>query len=331
MDRRRCYLICATVLLAGVTAGVGAQERAIIREAGWLSGEGRVEALTSEPVTDREALVAAAIASPLSARYENREDLRDDLLIGEFLFETPMLLGGQAAKAGLSCNSCHVNGRDNPHFQFPAISGEPGTADTTHNFFSESLGNDRFDPVPIPDLMMPGKVGHDLETGELERFLGTIISQEFGGSEPPASVLQPISTYIRALRHAGAANRNERVARSIERDFKDARAMVRLARAKANGDDAHLSILLLSGARDRLATIHSRLIPGKHDGERAWLVAQSRALGGVQDRLRDDRTAELEVKGLFVDWCAGMEHKPDLTAIEGESLYNDEIVAGFLN
>ena len=55
---------------------------------------------------------------------------------GALLFESPTLLGGQAAKAGLSCAACHRNGRGNPVFVFPGISGPPGTADVTHGLFS---------------------------------------------------------------------------------------------------------------------------------------------------------------------------------------------------
>ncbi|MDB5426011.1 MAG: hypothetical protein JWQ29_3427, partial [Phenylobacterium sp.] len=66
--------------------------------------------------------------------------------VGRAAFRTPVVLGGQAARAGLSCESCHRAGRSNPDFQFPGISGAPGTADVTSSLFSTHRGNRLDDP-----------------------------------------------------------------------------------------------------------------------------------------------------------------------------------------
>src|SRR5207237_7778539 len=56
--------------------------------------------------------------------------------VGRAAFRTPVLLGGQAARAGITCETCHRSGRANPDFQFPGASGDPGTADVTLSLFS---------------------------------------------------------------------------------------------------------------------------------------------------------------------------------------------------
>lgn len=120
---------------------------------------------------------------------------------GELLFNSPFLLGGQAAKAGLSCGSCHRNGRGNPDFVFAGISGAPGTADVTHAFFGPMRADRDINPVPIPDLASPA--GHRLverdSPGALEQFLEAQIVEEFSGQTPNDRVVADLAAYIRAI------------------------------------------------------------------------------------------------------------------------------------
>lgn len=288
MDRQG-QLIVIGAALVGLAASAFAQAPGALRELGWLSGEGRLEALTSEPAFDREALFAAALDSKLAEQYPSPEALRADLAVGEALFKTPLLLGGQAAKAGISCHSCHVNGRDNPHFQFPAISGAPGTADTTHSFFSEALGNGVFDPVPIPDLTREGEVSHDQTTRELESLINTIVVDEFSGSTPVPGVIEPLSTFVRALRLIAVDVPATTQPRLATRDLADAAMIMAQARGQWSSGNSVLARLLLAGARERLAVIHARLIPDHHDAASTALIALSRELGEVQIHLGADQ------------------------------------------
>ncbi len=326
MDPRRRNLIAFAAALAGFAASAAAQNASALREAAWLSADARLEALTTEPDLDRNALLAAASAGKIGEQYDTVEDMRQDLLVGEFLFKTPLLLGGQAAKAGISCNSCHVNGRDNPHFSFPAISDAPGTADTTHSFFSETLGNGIFDPVIIPNLTRDGKVSHDLDSRELERFIQTIVVEEFGGAMPQSGVIRPLSTFVRALRLSADEDSGSPASRSITRDLADVGAMAGLAATLADDGRAVSSNLLLAGARDRMQIIHERLLPGRHEDERDWLVERSRALGEVQATLRRQRI----VGAQLAQWQAEFAAAPDFAAIESESLYDPAVLAGLL-
>ena len=109
--------------------------------------------------------------------------------VGRAAFRTPLLLGGQAARLGLSCESCHANGRGNPAFRFPGLSGAPGTADVTAPLMSARRGDEVFDPRPIPDLAAPGKVARVRGDPALGAFVRGLIVEEFDGREPPPAVL----------------------------------------------------------------------------------------------------------------------------------------------
>ena len=99
--------------------------------------------------------------------------------VGRAAFGTPVLLGGQAARAGLSCESCHRAGRGNPDFQFPGASGAPGTADVTLSLFSSHRGNGVHDPKAIPDLSGP-RDRLKVAPGDLPKFIRGLIVEEFG-------------------------------------------------------------------------------------------------------------------------------------------------------
>ncbi|MCR9080670.1 MAG: hypothetical protein NXH78_16395 [Hyphomonadaceae bacterium] len=126
---------------------------------------------------------------------------------GALLFSSPLLLGGQAAKAGLSCASCHRNGRGNSAFLFMGISGAPGTADVTHGLFSTVRADETFNPVPIPDLATAeGRTRVDREqAGVLETFLTAQIVEEFSGTAPESVVIDDLAAYIRTLDTAACA------------------------------------------------------------------------------------------------------------------------------
>src|SRR5262249_45738331 len=122
--------------------------------------------------------------------------------IGRIAFRAPLLLGGQAARVGLSCSSCHRNGRTNPDFHFPGVSGEPGTADVTTSILSSHRGDGTFNPKPIPDLAGdPAKriVTRDPRKPDLAKFIHGLITQEFDGPEPPRKVLLGIADYVRSI------------------------------------------------------------------------------------------------------------------------------------
>lgn len=121
-------------------------------------------------------------------------------LLGRLAFRSPFLLGGQAARNGLTCQACHSQGQINENFFVLGMSDKIGTADVTNFHFSKELGDETFNPVPIPSLSDDVfGVDHNPDKPDLEALVLKLITKEFSGSSPNPDVLQSILTYIRAL------------------------------------------------------------------------------------------------------------------------------------
>lgn len=239
---------------------------------------------------------------------------------GRALFGVPTLLGGQAAKAGLSCASCHVNGRDNPHFLLAGVSAAPGTADVTNSFFSAARGNGRFDPVVIPDLAMPGKIARDPDTRVLEQFIRNLIVEEFGGREPTPAMLDALATYVRAVR---ACPKGQSVGRRLGDQFTaidDGVAAAQLMIGRADPQGAALSIAAI---RHQLGLIAERYTGSGLTREREGLLAASRALHAIGDGDPARISPALaRWKGEFDKGLA-----KQLRRAEGRSLYDEKRLA----
>ncbi|MEO0417366.1 MAG: hypothetical protein AAF249_00755 [Pseudomonadota bacterium] len=324
MDSKRWSLISILAAAFGLSGTVMAGEPPPLLEAGWLASEGQLEALSTEPNVPREKVHAAARASDLSARFSSEASLRDELLTGEFLFRSPLLLGGQAAKAGLSCHSCHVNGRGNPNFEFAAISDAPGTADTTHSFFSKTLGNRTFDPVPIPDLTQPGKVDHDPSSGDLEAFITRIVVDEFSGSRAVNEAIGPLATYVRALRQTSLSKEADYRPRSLMRDMADLQVTAEEARLRLKAGQWRAASLLVASAQGQMQNVYERLRVDPHEQQRSWLVERSLEAGSLRRALNAQQVSASEE---MIQWQAGLKDSPDFAGIEEETLYNPRLLA----
>lgn len=106
---------------------------------------------------------------------------------GRALFRSPGLLGGPAARAGLSCQACHTNGRVNDKFFLAELTDRVGAADATSEWASKVRGDGVMNPRDIPDLV---GVGDRATLGQardpsLEHFVFGVISEEFQGDPPP--------------------------------------------------------------------------------------------------------------------------------------------------
>ena len=215
--------------------------------------------------------------------------------IGRIAFRAPLLLGGQAARVGLSCSSCHRNGRNNPDFHFPGVSGAPGTADVTTSILSSHRGDRTFNPKPIPDLAGdPAKriASRDPAKPDLEQFVHALITQEFDGAEPPPKVLDGLTAYVRAISPASCGRGNVSVsAASLVAELNSA---LRLAR---NEPDPATARLLIGAARSNLGRIDERYqVPGL-EGERKLLVEADGDLRALQDAIGSPAEP-----GLWVKW-----------------------------
>lgn len=262
MDWRSIRFLKYSAAIGLACAAVAqAADRPLIQAMAWLDPAQHLAALTTEP-------------RGISAAQDQQ------MIAGEALFHTPTLLGGQAAKAGLSCASCHENGRDNPAFLFPNVSGKPGTADVTSSFFSSHRGNAIFDPVKIPDLTAPGKVSRAADSQDLEKFIRDLIVEEFNGQEPTPSVLAALAHYVRSLPTDPG---NDRVAITVESQLMAVDQAVLAAKEERQKGDLKLSHLLLASARHGLGLIHERYAGKRLARQRSAIISASRGLGEPQD------------------------------------------------
>src|SRR3984957_19931178 len=119
--------------------------------------------------------------------------------LGDVAFTSPLILGGPARRAGISCNTCHINGTTNPRLYIPGLSTQSGNFDTTGHLFNPKADNGVLDPLTIPSLRgahLLAPYGHDGRTLSLHDFVHNVIVNEFAGAEPSPEVLDAIVAYI---------------------------------------------------------------------------------------------------------------------------------------
>jgi hypothetical protein len=273
MDRSRALTRVLTALPFALLLG-GATDRLDLplREARWLAQDALYQGLIREP--------PECFARP-SDPAERRK-----AAIGRVAFRTPLLLGGQAARAGLSCASCHRNGRGNPDFLFPGLSGPPGTADVTASLMSSHRGDGRFNPKPIPDLGGPRsalKMSRNPGDRSLETFIRGLVVEEFDGPEPSAAVLAGLAAYVRALRPEACAHGDERIGLASRLALAGEAAELALA------EKGETQRLLFAAARSQLGAIDERFTIAGGEPARAVLRDADRELGALRSGRGDAR------------------------------------------
>ena len=249
----------------------------------WLpETSNRTQALTSRPVACLKPAPSPRIA--------------EDIRLGELAFNSPALLGGQAEKKGLSCGSCHQNGRGNESFQFEAVSGLPGTADVTSGLFSKVRADNTFNPLPIPDLATADGSDQVNRTDRtaLAIFVRGQIEEEFSGDPPPHPVFAALLTYLAYI--DGAASECDlaaRAPRTWQQDWADARLAAEQA---GKSDNTAGKAFYTRTARIALRRIYERYSAPEHAAIGAKLIAISRDLAAGQGwpEQTDELTAWLE-------------------------------------
>ena len=308
MDRRRprSGALGFAIALAAASA-LAADSRPPLRAMSWVPpGADAVRIFATQPT---ECLRRPA--DPAAAR---------SMEIGRAAFRTPVLLGGQAARAGLSCESCHRAGRSNPDFQFPGASGAPGTADVTLSLFSSRRGNGVHDPRPIPDLSGP-RARLKVASADLPAFIRGLIVEEFDGREPPPAVLAGLADYVRALDPAACPAR-AREAVSPHLLLADARRALKSADASLAASDRPTAVLMIAAARARLFLIDERY--AGQPAEIARVRAADQALAELQAAVREGHpdTAP-QIAGDLARWtAASRDLERALAARQSASLFN---------
>lgn len=316
MDHHRARQGILILAVAGLLAAAAPADPPL-RAARWLAPAARLTALTREP--------AECLGRPTSASAAR------SIAIGRAAFRAPLLLGGQAARAGLSCSSCHRNGRGNPDFLFPGISSAPGTADVTASLLSSHRGDGIFNPKPIPDLAGPvtaRKVSRDRGDRALAAFIAGLITQEFDGPEPPPRVLAGVVDYVRALSPAGCRD-NATVPITLATYLGDIRRALDAADIAWRARDTVATRLLIGAARSGLGAIDERYaVPGLAES-RAALEDADLSLAAIQ-RAIDNDPARVALR--MAAWRGTMPQwtKP-LIAGEHESLFDPGILRAHLS
>jgi hypothetical protein len=310
VDRQRR---AAAVLGVGLTVvfavAAGKTDLNVIHAARWLAPNAdRVRALGFVPT---ECLGPARDADQAYA-----------IEVGRAAFRTPLLLGGQAARAGLSCESCHRDGRNNPDFLFPGISGAPGTADVTTPLLSTHEDDGVLDPKPIPDLSGPKsklKVSQAPGDDALRSHIQAIATREFDGADPPPAVMAGLAAYVRALSPDACPKADHEPLRAALY-IDNARRAARTAIAALDRKDPDTAAFVTLAARSQLGLIDERYDQPQADAARAALRAADLELAAAA---ADIRGHDPHARERLIAWLAAA---PGWTAVvereEPRSLFN---------
>jgi hypothetical protein len=248
-------------IAAALTLGAVAPSSAIfLREQAWMPGAD-ARAFLEEP------------AECLASRDRAVET-------GRALFRSPALLGGPAARAGLSCNACHSGGRRNARFLLPELTDRAGAADVTSEWSSKVRGDGIANAVDIPDLngvTQRDAFGQRREPS-LHVFVHGVIVEEFQGEELSAATMDSVLAYLRALDEGECSGRGTQ-AITLASTADD----VRRAVTATEGADAETASLLLLSAQDAMGRIVERLPARRFAAERTRLEALSRELGAMRN------------------------------------------------
>ena len=242
---------------------------------------------------------------------------------GRALFRSPGLLGGPAARLGLSCNACHSNGRANAAFFLPELTNRVGAADVTSEWASKVRGDGIMNPRPIPDLAGVGeRATHGrLNDPSLEHFVQSVITEEFQGQPPSPAAFSDLIAYLRAL-NARACQPGETPI-TLSETIND----VRRAFDGAQHEDGATASALLLATQDAMGRLVERLPEPAFTRQRAALEALSRELGAM--RYGRDIAAALQTGGL--GWAARFDAvTAELARREQETYFDESALRGAL-
>lgn len=297
------------LIISAVGVAIGADLP--LRAAAWLApGGGHLAALSTAPVECFVAPPDTAQAALAAA--------------GRIVFRSPLLLGGPAAKAGLSCQACHVNGHDNPQFFIAGLSSAPGTADVTSSRFSKTRGDGVFNPRTIPSLTGIGALAPAAAADRalhIERFVHGVIVEEFQGWKPAPRVFDALLAYLSALdvrTCPDALSAPIRLGDDLARIAGGAAAM----RQALEDADPELADFLVVSLRALLGEVYERFDQPDQEPARATLLRLSADLGNLRPQVT---AAPKQAVSALVAWQHQLEEgQAGLLPLEPHSLYNPE-------
>jgi hypothetical protein len=325
LDRRRSRslglltLIAAAATLAAAALAASPPNRPPLRAASWL-------AASADPVRALGFTRPECFERPTGARAAYLAE------VGRAAFRTPLVLGGQAARAGVTCETCHEGGRRNPDFLFPGISGAPGTADVTASLFSSHRDDGIDNPKPIPDLGGPKsalKISQDPKDHALEQFIHGLVTEEFDGAEPPPAVLEGLAAYVRALSPGACPAQALRPLRAQDL-MAEARRAVQTADLALQRRDPATAVLMIGSARTELGLIYERYDAPELAPTRSALRAADLELAAIAEAVRRDPRPKAPPEALMAAWSEGATAlETRLVREEPKSLFDPARLAGY--
>ncbi|MGB1089035.1 MAG: hypothetical protein ACPG06_11765, partial [Alphaproteobacteria bacterium] len=248
--------------------------------------------------------------------------------LGRVAFRYPGLLGGWAAKARLSCDTCHTNGGANANFRIDPLSGTRGKVDMTNALFNAKANDDVFNPRSIPDLRnAKAPFGTLQPQASREAFIDYRIMTEFGGAKPAPLIAKALAAYLRALPDTRNAPPEADPLHRVLEDHKGAGKLVRVAFNDLDRTIAVLGAAIQSkrpdiitfvtrAARSEIGRLYERLDP--QDPARKRLVIQGRQLAEVPNAVEGQNWREaLKITNSVRRKLAAMDHaitaRADLT------------------
>lgn len=306
----RFIVLAAALLILGAGA---ARADGPLRQMDWL-------AAATDPVAALTQAPPECLAEPRdgAARYQ--------VEVGRAAFRSPLLLGGQAARHELSCQACHINGNDNPHFFIAGISGKPGTVDVTSSIFSKVRGDGVFNPVPIPSLVGAGdrkSFGHAKAVHSLPQFVNGVIMDEFASDGPPKAVFNDVIAYVKALKPS-ACPKAASVPITLATFTDDIGRAVTALQDALQRKDAKTADFLILAIQSRLGALDERYAgAGLRDASQS-LAKVSRALGEMRPQVKQaPAAARKDVR----EWRARFDSiARRLKMLEPQSLFNPAVL-----
>ena len=216
--------------------------------------------------------------------------------LGRIAFQSPRLLGGQAARMGLSCASCHPAGRRSEDFFIQQISSKPGNADVSHGFLSSKGGNSEFNPVRIPDLADRGAMQiSNRNSKEFRDRLTQLIEVEFDGRTPTHTVFESLRYYLANSDTQFCTEPDARYAVDLDFDWQDLIDAIAVALDAIQARDHDTLKFVIGASRSRLEVIYRRYGAEPIATLDAELIKHSRALEKILiQETATDQTKQLE-------------------------------------
>ncbi len=263
-------------------------------------------------------------------------ELASLIALGRIAFRSPVLLGGIAARSGMSCNTCHRNGHDNPTFFVAGVSGEAGTVDVTGGLFSRTRDDGDFNPVPIPSLVDAASkpsFGSVVPKDDLRAFLMAVVMDEFQGQRPSDAVTEGLLAYLKALRSSacptpadGPAEEPAEEIVSLARDALDLETVYDTILWGLKRRDVPTADFALLALRAALGRIHQRFSTNERAAD--GLLEVSRALTAIRSMLETRPVEASQALGQTRDALRRVIR--DLHGRSSKSFYNPEFLGPLL-